>query len=311
MGGMKAMDSIQKRLLEEIADLHSVPEGAYNIRSNSQSVGRRSTAHIEITSKTDVSGMDIRIAPGTKHESVHIPVVLTESGLSETVYNDFFVGEDCDVVIVAGCGIDNCGNQDSQHDGVHRFFLGKNAKVRYVEKHYGSGDGAGKRILNPVTEVTMDEGSFMEMEMVQIKGVDDTDRTTTATLGTGAKLVVRERLMTHGAQRALSTYVVTLNGAGGSADVVSRSVARDDSFQRFDAKIVGNAPCSGHTECDSIIMDRGRILAVPGLEANDVDAALVHEAAIGKIAGEQLTKLMTLGLTEQEAEEQIINGFLK
>ena len=305
------LDSIQRRLLQEIADLHTVPEGAYNIRSNSAMAGRRSTANIEIVSKEDVSGMDIRIKPGTKNESVHIPVVLTQTGLREVVYNDFYVGADSDVVIIAGCGIDNCGSQDSQHDGIHRFFVGRNAKVKYVEKHYGSGEGAGKRILNPGTEVYMEEGGAMEMEMVQIKGVDDTDRTTTAELAAGAKLVVRERLMTHGSQRALSSYVVNLNGAGASADIVSRSVARDDSFQRFDARIVGNAPCNGHTECDSIIMDNGRILAVPGLEANDVDAALVHEAAIGKIAGEQLTKLMTLGLTEQEAEEQIINGFLK
>ena len=305
------LDSIQRRLLQEIADLHTVPEGAYNIRSNSAMAGRRSTANIEIVSKEDVSGMDIRIKPGTKNESVHIPVVLTQTGLREVVYNDFYVGADSDVVIIAGCGIDNCGSQDSQHDVIHRFFVGRNAKVKYVEKHYGSGEGAGKRILNPGTEVYMEEGGAMEMEMVQIKGVDDTDRTTTAELAAGAKLVVRERLMTHGSQRALSSYVVNLYGAGASADIVSRSVARDDSFQRFDARIVGNAPCNGHTECDSIIMDNGRILAVPGLEANDVDAALVHEAAIGKIAGEQLTKLMTLGLTEQEAEEQIINGFLK
>ena len=308
---MLKLDEIQKRLLREVADLHQVPEGAYNIRSNSQSAGRQSTANIEITSKQDVSGLDIRIKPGTKNESVHIPVVMTQSGLKELVYNDFFIGEDADVTIVAGCGIDNCGNQDSQHDGIHRFYLGKNARVRYVEKHYGSGDGSGKRILNPGTEVYMDEGSTMEMEMVQIKGVDDTERTTTAELAAGARLVVRERLMTHGQQRAISRYEVALNGAGASADVVSRSVARDDSFQKFDAKIVGNAECQGHTECDSIIMDNGRILAVPGLEANNVDAALVHEAAIGKIAGDQIIKLMTLGLTEQEAEEQIINGFLK
>ena len=305
------LDEIQKRLLREIADLHAVPEGAYNIRSNSQMAGRKSTANIEITSKTDVSGMDIRIAPLTKNESVHIPVVLTQTGLKEVVYNDFFVGEGADVLIVAGCGIDNCGNQDAEHDGIHRFYVGKNAHVKYVEKHYGSGDGAGKRILNPGTEVYQEEGSTVEMEMVQIKGVDDTVRTTTAELKAGAKLLVRERLMTHGEQRAISTYVVNLNGAGATADVVSRSVARDSSYQKFDAKIVGNAPCSGHTECDSIIMDNGRILAVPGLEANDLDAALVHEAAIGKIAGEQLTKLMTLGLTEAEAEEQIINGFLQ
>ena len=308
---MLNLDPIQMRLLEEIADLHTVPEGAYNIRSNSHAAGRQSSANIEITPKTSVAGIDIHIKPGTKNESVHIPVVLTESGLKEVVYNDFYIGEGADVVIVAGCGIDNCGTQDSEHDGIHRFFVGKNAKIKYVEKHYGSGSGTGKRILNPGTEVYQEEGSSVEMEMVQIKGVDDTDRKTTAELAKGAKLVVRERLMTHGKQNAISTYLVNLNGEGSSADIVSRSVARDDSFQKFDAKIVGNTACSGHTECDSIIMDRGRILAVPGLEANSVDAALVHEAAIGKIAGDQIIKLMTLGLTEQEAEEQIINGFLK
>ena len=305
------MDEIQKRILQEVADLHEVPEGAYNIRANGKSVGRSSTANIEITSKQDVSGIDIRIAPGTKHESVHIPVVLSQSGLSEMVYNDFYIGEDSDVVIVAGCGIHNCGSQDSEHDGVHRFYVGKNAKVRYVEKHYGEGDGTGKRILNPGTEVYMQEGSTMEMEMVQIRGVDSTERVTTAELAAGARLVVKERLMTHGEQNAVSTYKVSLNGEGSSADVVSRSVARDHSYQKFDACLTGNAACNGHTECDSIIMDEGRILAVPQLEANSTEAALIHEAAIGKIAGEQLVKLMTLGLTEAEAEEQIINGFLK
>ena len=305
------MDEIQKRLLLEVADLHEVPEGAYNIRANSQSAGRRSTANIEITSKQDVSGLEIRIRPGTKNESVHIPVVMTESGLKEVVYNDFFIGEDADVVIVAGCGIDNCGNQDSQHDGVHRFYVGPGAKIRYVEKHYGSGDGKGKRILNPVTEVYMEENSTMEMEMVQIKGVDSTKRDTKAELKAGARLVVQERLMTHGTQDAYSIYKVILNGDDSSADVVSRSVARDRSYQKLDMCILGNAACHGHTECDSIIMDEGRILAVPSLEANSTEAALVHEAAIGKIAGEQIIKLMTLGLTEAEAEEQIINGFLK
>ena len=305
------MDEIQKRLLEEVADLHTVPAGAFNIRANGVSVGRAETANIEITSKQDVSGIDVRIKPGTVNQSVHIPVVMTVSGLTEVVYNDFYVGENSDVTIIAGCGIDNCGNQDSEHDGIHRFFIGKGAKVRYVEKHYGSGTGKGKRILNPGTEVHMDENSYMEMEMVQIKGVDDTNRTSTAELAAGAKLVVRERLMTHDEQHAISVYDVKLNGEDSSADVVSRSVAKDESYQKFDAKIIGNAPCHGHTECDSIIMGNGRILAVPGLEANNVDAELFHEAAIGKIAGDQLIKLMTLGLTEQEAEEQIVNGFLK
>ncbi|MCQ2416976.1 MAG: SufD family Fe-S cluster assembly protein [Oscillospiraceae bacterium] len=308
---MNQMDAVQQRLLQEVADLHDIPEGAYNLRANGVSVGRQTTAHIDIQSKADGSGIDIRVKAGTKNESVHIPVVLSESGLKETVYNDFYIEEDCDVLIVAGCGIHNCGEQDSQHDGVHRFFIGKNAKIRYVEKHYGSGEGEGQRILNPVTEVYMEENATAEMEMVQIKGVDSTQRTTLAKLDAGAKLVVRERLMTHNQQQALSIYKVELNGDGSSADVVSRSVARDQSYQKFDACILGNAACSGHTECDSIIMDQGRILAVPSLEANSVDAALVHEAAIGKIAGEQLIKLMTLGLTEAEAEEQIINGFLK
>ncbi len=308
---MVKLDAIQKRLISEIAGLHSVPAGAYNFRANSQLAGRNTTANIDIVSKEDGSGIVVRIKPGTKNESVHIPVVISESGIRETVYNDFYIGADSDVVIVAGCGIDNCCGQDSEHDGVHRFFLEHGAKVRYVEKHYGSGDGRGRRILNPVTECYLDEDSSMEMEMEQIKGVDSTERGTVAALKAGAKLVVKERLMTHGSQRAVSTYQVDLNGAGATADVVSRSVARDDSSQTFNARITGNAPCSGHTECDSIIMDRGHILAIPSLEANDVDAMLVHEAAIGKIAGDQLIKLMTLGLTEAEAEEQIINGFLR
>ncbi|MBQ6048766.1 MAG: SufD family Fe-S cluster assembly protein [Oscillospiraceae bacterium] len=305
------LDEIQKRLLREIADLHTVPSGAYNIRSNSKLEARNTTANIDIVSKTEKSGLDIYIKPGTKNESVHIPVVLSESGLKETVYNDFHIGEDCDVVIVAGCGINNCGTGDSEHDGVHRFFVGKNSKVKYVEKHYGEGDGRGKRILNPVTEVYQEEGSSVEMEMVQIKGVDSTVRTTLSKLEKGAKLVVRERLLTHGSQTAVSNYTTELNGEGSSADVVSRSVAKEDSYQKFVSRIVGNAPCTGHTECDAIIMNNARILAVPELEANDLDASLIHEAAIGKIAGEQIIKLETLGLTEQEAEEQIVNGFLK
>ena len=304
-------DAIQERILEEVADLHGVPEGAYNIRSNGKTSARATTANIDITTKTDKAGIDIRIKPGTKHESVHIPVVVSASGLKEMVYNDFFIGDDADVVIVAGCGIHNCGDQDSEHDGIHRFFVGKNAKVKYVEKHYGEGDGNGKRILNPGTEVYMEENSCMEMEMVQIEGVDSTNRTNSAELAAGAKLIVRERLLTHGSQNAESTYIVNLNGEDSSADVVSRSVAKDTSKQTFNSKIVGNAKCSGHTECDAIIMDDAKIFAIPGLIANNIDAALIHEAAIGKIAGEQIVKLMTLGLTEEEAEAQIVNGFLK
>ena len=305
------MDAIQLGLLEQVADLHGVPEGAYNIRSNGQGIARNSTANIEIAPKQDKPGIDIIIKPGTKKESVHIPVVLSQSGLKDMVYNDFYVGEDADVVIVAGCGIHNDGGADSQHDGIHRFFLGKNARVKYIEKHYGEGTGTGERILNPVTEVTLDEGSYMEMETVQIKGVNSTIRTTRGKLAADAKLIIHEKIRTEGAQTAETDFEVDLDGENSSADVVSRSVARGTSHQLFKSKINGNNVCSGHTECDAIIMDHASVSAVPQLTANSTEASLIHEAAIGKIAGEQLIKLMTLGLTEEEAEAQIINGFLK
>ena len=305
------MDAIQKSLLAQVSGLHDIPEGAYNIRSNGQAAGRRSTAHIEITPKSDLPGIDIRILPGTKNESVHIPVILSESGLKDTVYNDFFVAEGCDVTIVAGCGIHNDGAATSEHSGIHTFHVGKNARVRYIEKHYGEGDGNGENIMNPSTIVELDEGAYMEMETAQIKGVDSTLRSTRAKLGKGATLVIHEKIMTHGKQTAQTSFQVDLDGENSSANVVSRSVARDHSHQIFLSQINGNNLCAGHTECDAIIMDKASVRAVPELTANHVDASLIHEAAIGKIAGEQLIKLMTLGLTEQEAEEQIINGFLK
>lgn len=305
------MDEIQKNLLEQIAGLHEMPEGAYNIRANGSSVSRSTTAHIDIVTKTDKQGIDIIIKPGTKKESVHIPVVLSQSGLTEMVYNDFYVGDDCDVTIIAGCGIHNSGDLDSKHDGIHSFFIGKNSHVKYVEKHYGSGDGKGERIMNPETVVELGENSFMEMETVQIKGVDSTKRSTTAHLADGAKLIVTEKLMTHGTQTAETSFQVDLDGMGSSANIISRSVARDQSSQLFLSKINGNNQCAGHSECDGIIMDQARISAIPEITANCLDAELIHEAAIGKIAGEQIIKLMTLGLSEEEAEAQIINGFLK
>ena len=305
------MDEIQKTLLAEVADLHGVPAGAYNIRSNGESIDRKSTEHIEIVGKTDKSGIDIYIKPGTKNESVHIPVILSQTGLKELVYNDFHIGEDCDVTIIAGCGIHNSGDAASEHDGIHTFFVGKNAKLRYVEKHYGSGDGKGERILNPQTIVHMEEGSYMEMEAVQIKGVDSTVRETRADLAAGATLVVKGKIMTHGVPHEHSKVYVDLNGEDSSTNVVSRSVAKEDSTQVFYSQINGNNKCAGHTECDAIIMDRATVKAIPALEANNLEASLIHEAAIGKIAGDQLIKLMTLGLTEAEAEEQIVNGFLK
>ena len=305
------IDEIGKSLLKEVADLDALPVGAYNVRVNGESSERNTTANIDIVSKTDKSGIDIIIKPGTKNESVHIPVILSQSGMKEMGDNDFYVGEDCDVTIVAGCGIHNCGGGDSGHDGLHRFFVGKNAKVRYVEKHYGEGDGRGKRVMNPTTEVHLEEGASMILEATQISGIDDTLRKTIATLAENATLEVQEKVLTTGEQNAVSEFVADLNGDGSSCNIVSRTVARDKSIQHFSSTLNGNAACSGHTECDSIIMDSAKVSASPQLTAADVDASLIHEAAIGKIAGEQLLKLMTLGLTEQEAEERIVSGFLK
>ena len=305
------MDTIEKNLLEQVADIHKVPEGAYNIRSNRELAGRNTTANIDIVTKENKSGIDIIVKPGTKNESIHIPVVLSMSGLKDMVYNDFYIGEDADVTIVAGCGIHNCGVDTSEHDGIHTFYVKKGARVKYIEKHYGEGDGKGKRILNPTTIINIEENGYLEMESVQIKGVDSTRRDTRAVLKDGATLVINEKIMTHGSQTAETNFEVDLDGRGSSANVVSRSVAKEKSKQVFNSKINGNNECSGHTECDAIIMDDASVSAIPQLTANNIDAALIHEAAIGKIAGEQIIKLMTLGLTEEEAEEQIVNGFLK
>lgn len=305
------MDEIQKSLLAAVADLHSVPTGAYNFRINGQAGGRNTTANIDIVTKEDKPGIDIIIKPGTKKESVHIPVVLSATGIKDLVYNDFYVGEDADVVIIAGCGIHNSGKEASSHDGIHTFHIGKNARVKYVEKHYGQGEGTGERTMNPTTVVEIEENGYMEMDTVQIKGIDSTHRVTRGSLKDGATLIIHEKIMTHGKQTASTDFEVDLDGVDSSANVVSRSVARDESTQIFRSKVNGNNQCAGHTECDAIIMDHASVSAIPELTANSVDASLIHEAAIGKIAGEQLIKLMTLGLTEEEAEAQIVNGFLK
>ncbi len=305
------MDAIQKNLLEQVADLHEIPTGAYNIRANGGLAGRNTTANIDIITKEDKPGIDIIIKPGTKKESLHIPVLLTQTGIKESVYNDFLIGEDCDVTIIAGCGIHNGGKEGTEHSGIHSFVVGKNSKVKYIEKHYGSGEGTGERVMNPTTIIELKEGAYLEMDTVQIKGVDSTKRTTRATLGDNATLVIKEKIMTHGKQTAETDFEVNLDGENSGANVISRSVAKDDSYQLFLSKINGNNKCNGHTECDAIIMDKACVRAVPEITANHIDASLIHEAAIGKIAGEQLIKLMTLGLTEAEAEAQIVSGFLK
>lgn len=306
------MDKVDVDLLRKIAGTEDVSfKGAYNIRKNGKGIERKVTDNINIVTKKDVSGIDIYVKENTKFEFVHIPVIITESGLNDLVYNDFYIGKNANVVIIAGCGIHNDHNKDSQHNGIHRFFLEEGAKVKYVEKHYGEGKGDGKRILNPVTEVYLKEGATLEMESTQIKGVNSTIRTTKGILQNNANLVVTEKIMTHGLQKARTIFDVELNGENSSTKVTSRSVATENSTQEFASKVIGNTKCFGHVECDAIIKDKARVVAIPEIIANNVEANLIHEAAIGKIAGEQLTKLMTLGLTEKEAEEAIINGFLK
>jgi Fe-S cluster assembly scaffold protein SufB len=301
----------EEQIFCEVAGVFEIPEGAYNFRVNGKSVGRQSTANINVEPKTDKSGLDITIKKGTKNEQVHIPVAISATGLKEVVYNDFHIGENTEVTIIAGCGIYNCGGQDSVHDGVHRFYVGKNAKIKYIEKHYGFGQGRGGKILNPTTEVYLEKGAEATLELEQIKGVDSTVRKTIATLDQNAKLFIKERLMTHGRQTAESTYNIELNGKNSTADLASRSVAQDLSKQTFKATIIGNNVCRGHSECDAILMDDAEVHAIPALDAKTKDAELIHEAAIGKLAGDQLTKLMTLGLTQKQAESKVINGFLK
>ena len=305
------MDLIEKNLLKQVADIHGVPEGAYNIRTNGETSSRNTTANIDIVTKEDKPGIDIIVKPGTKNESIHIPVILSKTGHQETVYNDFHIGADCDITIVAGCGIHNCGVDTSKHAGIHTFYVDKNARVKYIEKHYGEGDGNGENVMDPETVIYLEENAYLEMDTMQIKGIDSTNRLTKAYLKDGAHVEIKEKLMTHGKQQAKTDFYVDLDGKNSSANVISRSVAKDSSYQIFLSKINGNNECSGHSECDAIIMDNACVTAIPELTANNIDANLIHEAAIGKIAGEQLIKLMTLGLTQEQAEEQIINGFLK
>ena len=305
------LNSLDLDMLNAVADLHEVPQGAYNIRRNGEGYGRRSTENIIIETKEDNPGINIIVRENTKNESVHSPVIITETGVNDLVYNDFYIGDNSDVLIVAGCGIHNSGSQKSEHDGIHRFHIGKNARVKYVEKHYGEGDGSGERVLNPTTEVYMEENSYCEMEMVQIKGVDSTERKTTAELKDGARLLLLERLMTHGKQYARSDMEVNLNGADSSAQIISRSVAKDFSRQIFYPRAVGNNRCRAHVQCDSIIMDSANIRSIPEIAANHPEANIVHEEAIGRINNDQLLKLCTIGLSEAEAEEIIINCFLK
>ena len=304
---------ISSEQLDMLAKINVMAEnlsGAFSLRVDGSPYAKGSSANVSITAKKDLPGIDIRVKSGTKGEKIHIPVILTQTGIKDLVYNDFYIGDDCDVEIVAGCGIHNCGTEESAHDGIHSFHIGKNSKVYYAEKHYGEG-GNGKNIMNPTTIIDIAEGGYMEMDTVQIQGVDNTIRTTKGKLADKAVLKITERIMTDGDQYAETRFEVDLDGEESGTHVISRSVARDNSKQLYVSDVRGNSKCSGHTECDAIIMDAASVSAVPKISANSTDASLIHEAAIGKIAGEQLIKLMTLGLTEKEAEDRIINGFIQ
>ena len=307
---MADLSTIDEKLLEQIADLHGMPRGAFNIRKDGQLVERHSSANITIEAFTDKQGIRIDIAPGTKNETVHIPVIMTKAGMTDVVYNDFHLGDDADVTIIAGCGIHNSGDEKSEHDGIHSFWLGKNARVRYLEKHYGEGEGTGERVLNPTTNIYMAAGSHGDLEPTPLRGGSSTVRDTVAERAAGAQLVLTEKLLTHGAQTATSNMTVRLKGEDSSVQVISRSVAQDDSVQIFNPLVIGEAACRGHVQCDAIIMGSAKVKAIPGIEAASEDAQLIHEAAIGKIAGDQIVKLMTLGLTEEEAEAEILDDFL-
>ena len=307
---MDKMDRTDEQLLETIADLHGIPEGSFNIRKNGKLLARNSGTDVEIVSKTDKDGIDIIVKPGVKNKSVHIPVLLTVGDFQDTVYNDFFIGEDSDVTIVAGCGIhnDTCGN--AEHDGVHTFYVGKNAKVRYVERHYADGSGTGKKVFDPVTKIYLKENALFILESTQLGGVTYTDRKTYATVGKNAQPLVKENILTDGEEKAITDFKVKLSGKNSRADIVSRSVAKGNSLQQFKSDMVGKNECFGHVECDGIVLDGARIISTPKIDAVSPEASLVHEAAVGKIAGEQLLKLMSLGLSEQEAEDAVIKGFL-
>lgn len=305
------LNAIDKHMLRTVAGMHDIPQGAYNIRKNGAGISRNTTANIEIRTKEDKPGIDIIVKPGTKGESVHIPVILTAEGLEDLVYNTFDIGEGADVLVVAGCGIHNPGDMNARHDGIHNFIVRKGARVRYVEKHYGEGTGQGQKILNPKTIVEVEEDAFAEMELVQIGGVDNTERNTEARLHKNAHLFITERMLTDGIQSAESRILVELVGQDSSVRIISRSVGRDNSRQIFYPRVVGLNRCRGHVQCDSIIMHEAQISSIPEIAAQHADAQLIHEAAIGKIAGEQLIKLMSMGLSESEAEETILKGFLK
>ena len=305
------LSALDKVMLEQVAGLHDIPQGAYNIRRNGEAAGRHSTANIDIVSKTDRPGIDIIVKPETRGESVHIPVIVSQEGLTDVVYNTFEIGQNADVMIVAGCGIHNSGSKKAQHDGIHEFFVRRGAHIRYVEKHYGQGDGTGEKVLNPKTIIHVEEGALAELELVQIRGVDSTRRDTEVYLDNGAKLVVTERLLTDGVQEAWSNISIDIKGGDASAQIISRSVARGQSKQDFAFDLIGRGACRGHIQCDAIIMDSASVISTPRISAFHEDARLIHEAAIGRLESQQLLKLESLGLSPQEAEETILKGFLR
>lgn len=307
---VKELNTVTEEILKEITDWDGIFSGAYSLREDGECLSFQNSDNIRIVKKTDKPGIDIYISDKAKNETVYIPACVTKSDVDDLVYNDFHVKEGADVTIVAGCGVHTDSEEGSKHNGIHRFFLEKNSHVVYKEKHIGIGKGEGKRTINPVTHMYLDENSVLEMETLQLRGVDESVRDTKGVLKKGAKLIIHESLLTDNNEYAKTVFDVAMEGEDSSVDLISRSVAKGNSLQSYESKITGNCRCSGHSECDAILADNGRVIASPALDAGNIDALLIHEAAIGKIAGEQIIKLMTLGLSEEEAEERIIAGFL-
>ncbi len=302
------LDKISKNLLEKIANLHEIPDGAVSFRKNGKGEFVRSTTNIEILRKQDGSGIDIVVHSSCNHEACHIPVVVSENGIFDTVYNDFYIEDNADVVIVAGCGIHS--TEEAGHNGIHTFHVGKHTNITYVENHLALGVGKNK-ILNPITIIKLGEDSIMTMETNQLGGVDYSERITKAYLKDNSTLNISEKILTSNFNVAKTNFKVYLKGKNCKCNIISRSVAKDESEQIFKSDLIGENECFGHVECDGIVLDDAKIDSIPKVSARNSQSSLSHEAAIGKIASEQIVKLMTLGLSKKEAEEKIIEGFLK
>ena len=283
---------------------------AMNIREDAQTCQRRNSENVIITGLKDNTGLKIHVLSSAKGEEVFIPAIVTKSNITDEVRNDFYIDSGAEVIIQAGCALHTDGNGESTHNGNHHFYIGEGAKVTYNEKHFGEGTNA-KKTISPSNVIVLEKNAYLKMDTIQTDGVSYTNRTTKATVKAGARLEINERIQTQNDQQSISNIDIDAIGDGASIDIVSRSVAKDDSVQTLKTNITANSVCTGHSECDTILVGNGKATSIPALVANNPKASLVHEAAIGRISQQQIEKLQTLGLDEEEAEHYIIKGFLR